>query len=308
MTSSPAWRETAEIVATTFRERLSQGGTEWLRAACPMCEEADGKRDKKLSLGLNPQTSGWSCFRCGQTGRLPADLRADLGLEDAGDYVPTTQTGGLAPAAPPIESPDGYVPLYEPPHVSDASLDWGRTYLEGKRRLDPVALRQMGAGAAAYGRLYGRVIFPIVGPAGLGGPWLGWFGRDALGSNPLKHRYPKGMSRADLLWNMAALELETDAPLYVCEGILDAAPLWPDGVACLGKPLDSHVARLERVRRPVVCLLDGDAWEESWMLSLRLRFSGVRAGFIRLPPKTDPNDADPAWLRDEGAKCLQKAP
>jgi hypothetical protein len=159
----------------------------------------------------------------------------------------------------------------------------------------------MGAGAVASGRLAGLVIFPVVGE---GDAWLGWFGRDATGNGRMKHRYSKGMRRADLVWNSAALYAETDAPLFVCEGVLDAAPLWPDGIACLGKPLEGHIELLQGCHRPIVCCLDGDAWEESWMLSLKLKFMGKRSGFIKLAPKQDPNDVPAEWLREQGAKCM----
>ena len=69
-------------------------------------------------------------------------------------------------------------------------------------------------------------------------------------------------------------------------------------VACLGKPNEAHLALLQEARRPVVVVLDGDAWEEGEALSLRLRFEGLRAGFVRLPPKTDPDEVSPALVWD----------
>ena len=50
----------------------------------------------------------------------------------------------------------------------------------------------------------------------------------------------------------------------------------------------------------------GDAWEEGWALAMRLRLHGMRAGSVRLPPRKDPDQVDPAWLRAAARASLDE--
>ncbi len=129
--------------------------------------------------------------------------------------------------------------------------------------------------------------------------------RDYTGLSSVPYLYPKRMRRPELLYNEPALYVETDVPVLVCEGVFDAAVAFPDSVACLGKPLQAHVEKLRRARRPVVVCLDGDAWEEGWALAQTLKLHGVCAGNLRLPPKTDPEELGRGrkWLMQEARRC-----
>ena len=98
--------------------------------------------------------------------------------------------------------------------------------------------------------------------------------------------------------------VETDEPVMVVEGCFDALPYWPDAAALLGKPGEAQVRSLLEAKRPVVVVLDGDSWEEGMMLSMDLELQGQRSGYVRLPPKQDPNSVDHNWLRTEVMKCL----
>jgi hypothetical protein len=95
------------------------------------------------------------------------------------------------------------------------------------------------------------------------------------------------------LFNEAAIDVETADPLILVEGRFDALPLWPNATAFDGKPSDGQVERLRQARRPLVVALDGDAWIEGEMLAMRLELYGVRAGWLRLPPTTDPGNFRP---------------
>lgn len=300
-------KETWELVASTFLGKTQ--GSSWVRASCPFCLSQTGKEDKKDSLGINPKTGGYNCFKCGTKGRLPPKFRAQLDLEDGfGAPVEERQI---------VEHARGFLPLYAGSSAQAPHLDFARAYLEGSREtrvgarqarcrgLPAQTCAEMGVGAAVTGNLFGRVIVPLPDYYAPEHPWRGWVSRDATGESPMTYRYPKGMSREGLLFNLPALFVETEAPVFVCEGVFDAAPLWPDAVACLGKPLASHVSLLQLASRPIVIALDGDAWEEGWMLSQKLKFlSKQRVGFIKFPPKTDPNEVPTSWIREEARKCL----
>jgi len=90
----------------------------------------------------------------------------------------------------------------------------------------------------------------------------------------------------------------------VVEGVFDALALYPNAVAVLGKASEAQMEALQESKRPVVIVLDGDAWQEGWAMAARLKFKGQRAGSVRLPPKLDPDEVDPAWLQEEVKKAL----
>jgi hypothetical protein len=106
----------------------------------------------------------------------------------------------------------------------------------------------------------------------------------------LKYRYPEGMKRGDHLWNYQALLKETEEPALVVEGVWDGLPHWPDVAACLGKPTRNQYPLLLAAKRPLIVVLDGDAWEECRSLALKLRLDGMRVKWLRLPPRTDPGE------------------
>jgi DNA primase len=112
------------------------------------------------------------------------------------------------------------------------------------------------------------------------------------------------MQRGEVLYNHTALHVETERPVMVVEGVFDALALWPHAVAVLGKPSHFQVDALASAKRPVAIVLDGDAWQEGYALAMRLRLAGQRAGSVTLPPKTDPDEVDRAWLEAAVAECI----
>jgi hypothetical protein len=253
-------------------------------------------------------------------GHLPEGWQKRLSDDDEWSGVPVVVPGAEPEVAekPPLETAEGFIPLFEEPGASAEALDWARHYLlapksvkvgNGKpcRNLALQTAVEMGVGAALHGKLAGRVIFPIPNYADPSQPWRGWVARDATGTSALPYRYPKGMNRIGLVYNEPALYVETAAPCFIGEGVLDAAPLWPDAVACLGKPLESQIELFLRARRPLVVVLDGDAHLEAAALAMKLHFLGKRAGSIRLPPRTDPDEVPRAWLEEQAREALRGA-
>lgn len=286
-------------VESAFAGETNRG---WMRKSCPNCEELEGRADYKLSLGYNPATGGFNCFKCGIKGSLPRNWRARLELLE-----PEERSAPVVEAE--VEPAEGFMPLFEEPGLSASVFDAARDYLlrpksEGGRELTPEIAAYMRVGATVRGLLWGRVIVPIPNYARPDLPWRGWVARDYTRQAALPYRYPKGMSREGLLFNESALWLPRPDPVFLVEGAFDTVRLLPDAVAGMGKPLASHLEKLRRSRRPVVVCLDGDAWEEGLALSWTLRHLGVTAGAIHLPARTDPDEMPEAWLREAGRKSL----
>lgn len=298
-----AWEEDRKAVLAAFAGKHGRG---WLRVNCPRCEPKTGKPDKKASLGYNTATGGYNCFKCGTTGKLLESERDELPrLEGAAEEE---QLPGDAEAPEPCW---GYIPVFAGEGLAMAALQPTRDYYLG-RGLTPEAGAAAGVGGATWGMNQGRLLVPLPDYERPEARWRGWVGRAframpplADGSTPPVYRYARRFRRETYLYNEPALYEETDAPVFVVEGTLDAISLWPDAVALLGKPLEFHKQLLARARRPVAVCLDGDAHEEGWSLAMYLRFMGARAGSIRLPPTKDPDEMERDWLDMEAIRCLE---
>ncbi len=287
-------RDDNDRVEAALRER--RYGTGWWRTTCPFCAD-EGHKDKKASLSVNSATGDWKCFRCGERGRLdePPDPNAEV------DTTPSE--------IPLFDPPEGFSPIGYGAGAYAESFRDARRYMK-KRGISKETIRAQGIGACADGWLAGRIVVPV--QLGRFDQWVGWVARlwcnphpDAEGLAALKYLYPKGMARGTFLYNHdAMLSDETDAPYMTVEGAFDAFQYLPDAGAFFGKPSHAHVRALLEATRPIAVVLDGDAWLEGQMLAMRLRFEGKRAGFVRLPPKTDPNTVDVAWLKEEARRCI----
>jgi hypothetical protein len=269
--------------ADRIRSALEQGrlgARGRILCPCPFCEEKDGKPDRHGKLCVWP--SGYvRCYRCAFQGFLDGHAPDGWEPEDRAEQLPDRP-----------EPPDGFAPLYGPGWCS-AHAD-ARAYLELDRELDRDVLRAAGVGATVEGRYFGRIIMPVTDPDT--GEWLTFVTRDFTGSRRVRAKYLTASTadgwalREMVLGNEAALDVETDEPALVVEGMLDAYWLWPDGVPTLGDLSEWQVRRLARARRPVVFVPDGDAWRKGWALAERLRLLGARAGSVKLPPGTDPDE------------------
>lgn len=286
------------VLGAVSSSRVSRTG--WMRGNCAFCEIRTGKPDRKQCLGLQVTSRKWHCFRCG-TGGIVQDMP-----DDFSDFKPNAVAEEEQQA---MEPPEGFTELYREPGWSSVFCEPPREYLRA-RGLDDDLGFDAHIGACFDGRIKGRVVVPIFDVDGT--EWLGWSARAWFKNPERKYLYPSGMRRAEILFNHAALQQETDAPVYVVEGVFDALALWPDGVAVLGKPSSFQVEALVTARRPVVIALDGDAWREAEVLALRLRFEGQVAGFVRLQRMTtsgpsgslDPDELDRVELERRGLDSL----
>lgn len=291
-------------VVETFGGCVTTSG--WIRRNCLVCEEVTGKADLKQSMGLNTATGGFNCFKCGTKGHLPEHLLDEI------PYAAVTET---VIEKPHVEVLEQFYPLYEGEWASAEWLEPARQYVRnrGSKRpeggLPESVGREAFLGAVVTGRLAHRIIVPILDYAQPDPwdmySWLGWVSRDYTGEALRPYLYPRNMDRSALLYNEPALYVATEEPVYVVEGTLDVLALWPDAVAVLGKPLESQITKLLSASRPVVIALDGDAWEEGWMLALRLKFEGARAGSVKFAPKVDPDEVARPRLDAAARRCLE---
>lgn len=263
----------ASVLQALAGHRPNRAG--YARTNCPLCATAKGSEDRDGSLWGNAENGFWGCFRCGAGGRLEVE-----------GWEPPAQAG----PRPVVELPPGYYPIGEGAGLTAESLEPARRYMAS--RGVPVAVQAAaGVGACISGPAAGRVIVPI---RRRDGSLAGWVGR-AWGPAWKKYLYAQGTER--VLYNAQAIDRETDEPVLAVEGTMDTFAFWPSAVAFLGSPTETHALELERSRRPVVVVLDGDAWRQGEALAMRLRLAGVRAGAVRLGPREDPDERPEEVLR-----------
>lgn len=277
--------------------RLNQA---WIRIPCPFCEDA-GHEDRKRSMGVNAASGGFNCFRCGTSGKMLEPPNPEMGSADS---EPTETPVVL------FDPPAEFVPLGYGDGATAMCFQDARSYLKGRGVARRSLVERLEIGACDEGFWSGRILVPLLTSDHEG--WLGWTSRlwvdkpspKATGFHAMKYLYPKGMPRGMFLYNHDALNVETDEPLLVVEGVFDALPLWPNAVAVLGKPSHMQVDALLTARRPIAVVLDGDAWVEGQMLAARLRFDGKRAGHVHLAPGQDPDEIDREQLTALARACI----
>lgn len=279
--------------ANAVSRALSQavGTGRCIRTYCPFCAH---HTHNKRNLQFDKLDGHWYCFRCQSWGRLP-------GWQPQEEYARST------PGIQTYEPPETWMELGATRNsVNYRALDYAIT----KRKLRPSNIA-----AAKLGMVTrrdrpeddeqdwrNRLIVPITAPDGT---WLGYVGRDYTGRAYLPYMYVRGMDRGQILYNQAEVFRTTDEPLLIVEGTLDAVYCWPSAVALLGMWTDHQIELLCEANRPLVTLLDGDAWRKGEALSEILQINGKRSGAIRLPPKLDPDDMTMDWIREETRRCLR---
>jgi len=220
------------------------------------------------------------CLRCGKTGFLP-EIRTQ-------PFVLDEPTGPL----PFIDPPEGYAAFTNDEVWNSETFSAPRDYLLG-RGIDRHIMALAGIGACASGHFAGRIIIPVR-DAQL--RWVGFSSRAWVKGVTPTYKYPEGEWRGRVLYNGACLHQASHDPVLVVEGVMDTFPFWPDAVALLGKVSMMQWDLLLATQRPLVIVLDGDAWREAQAMTLRLRFEGLCAGWVKLPPKIDPDEVDRDWL------------
>jgi DNA primase len=197
-----------------------------------------------------------------------------------------------------VELPREFIPLWCDPAVSSETFRPAIRYL-ARRGVRRSTCEATSVGACAEGRFAHRIVVPIEDDHG---SLVGVVAR-TWGKGEPPYLNSSGLRR--VLWNVAVLDAETDAPVLVVEGLFDALPHYPHAVACLGKPTHAHLDRLARSRRPVVMCLDGDARDEAWARAMQLRFYGVKTGVVLLDAGTDPNEYSTERLLRQAAESLR---
>lgn len=278
------------------------GQSGWTRGKCPFCLSRTGKEDKRGAFGIHGDTGWYSCFKCGVKGRLK--------YNDAADRLGAPWLSQPAYAPPTMRMPDGFHPLFVEGARRSITLEPARHYILKTRRIPERIAIAARIGAVVDGPLANRVVVPIgdlfdvEGSTGPGNV-LGWVAR-SYGPSSVPYLYPPGMARGEILYNSQAVLVETEHPLYVVEGVFDALAHFPNAAALLGKPSNAQVDTLSVAKRPVVVVLDGDAHEEGWSLSMRLRLAGVKSGSVRLPPRMDPDEVSQDALARAAVLALAK--
>lgn len=283
-------RAKVEAAVANARHRSSDG---WLRGKCPFCVQRTGKEDKRGAFGFNALTGFVSCFKCGVKGRVE-------GFENAPTRAPTEEKHLDDPSA--FKAPESFTSLTSPEGRESYTFEPARTYCQ-QRGIGPALWQAAHIGACWRGRYAGRVVFPILDR----GDWVGFVARlhrKAEEGEPT-YLYPPWMKRSETLYNREALWRETDEPVLVVEGVIDALAYWPDAVALFGKVSDSQLIALSCANRPVAVVMDGDAHIEGLQLALKLKIEGQRAGHVVLPPLKDPDEVDKTWLREEARNCIE---
>lgn len=273
----------------------------YVRANCPICEFREGTPDRKRSFGLNVASLWYECYRCGVVGRMqqrPEEY-------DEADLPELSEPEGID------GPPDGFCFLDEEPARSARVFERAWDYLLSPtplgRGLTEEQVTLANIGVCSYGAFAGRVVVPVFDPDGV---WAWYVGRAWTKKAEKPYLYPRG-GRRGVLYNHAALFIDTDAPVLMVEGAFDAIPYLAsagtddvDACAYLGKPSEGHLLALEDAHRPIVHVLDGDAHHEAWAITQRLRLMGKSAGTVRLPPKIDPDEVDHARLIDRAWQSL----
>ena len=271
----------------------AEGYGDWKRSSCHTCYERVGTVDKKKSFGYNIVTGKFICHRCGVKGFDRQQQAKDI------DYVKVEEVIEKDN----IKAPDGYVPFTSEGMLTARVTEKARQYLTSRGVTQQTWLSAE-LGITMSGKYCNRIVVPI---KGIQNEWLGWQARVWQKTDGLKYVNAVGMDRQNTVFNLSALNRDTQDPLLVVEGTFDALPYYPNACAVLGKPTRGQLRLLAATKRPVVFALDGDAWREGQSGYMALRLQGkLNVGYVKLPPGEDPNTVDKSWLINESNKTLGK--
>lgn len=265
----------------------------YARANCPFCLNRVGKEDFKQCFAVDTRLGWYRCWRCAIVGRIDGYEQFDIAPSIALEVAEQKAT---------MQPPEGFRTMKEMERSLGA--EEARQYLL-RRGLAPEIWEAAGIGACLTGRFAGRIVVPVLSPEG---EWVGWVARAWTKKAERPYMNAPGMSAGSegYVYNHAALLKETSVPVLVVEGVFDALAYWPDAVAVLGKPAGAQIQALAAARRPVVVVLDGDAWQEAEGVAMRLQLEGHReATWVKLPPKTDPDEVDRIWLRETARSSVE---
>ncbi len=186
-----------------------------------------------------------------------------------------------------LETPSAYIPLTE--GASCLRAPW--SYL-AKRGIDRQTATSARIGYADTGRHRFMLVLPIWDAEQ---KWVGWVGKSIAraGRQARTNHTARGFKRGEMFYGEHLMaQRASHGPLVVTEGPFDALALWGRAVACLGKPTRVHRERLTALARirPLIIMLDGDAWRTGAALAFGIRQLGGKAISVRLPPAMDLGD------------------
>lgn len=285
------------LVQQMLASARASGASRWLRANCLACPERKGKTDTKNSWAFNSSNGFYRCLRCGLKGRVS-------GFASWVDERVLSESERLAEegATECFELPTGFRLLDEEPARSSLLAEAPRRFLDA-RGIGEEKRRAAGIGACFEQgcAFFGRVILPL---RGQDGSLVGYVGRDWNKKSEAPYKYPKGLRKGEILHGADKAYVRTDEPLVMVEGYLDALYLsgGGDAVPCLGMPSEHQMDLLLEAERPVVFVLDGDAWVKGFQAAERLRAASLAQGgrglfgALRLPGGTDPDEYPPAEI------------
>lgn len=279
-----------QAAALQVLEMADTSHSSWGRGNCPFCLSRTGKEDRRNSFSVNAESGYYQCFKCGTKGKLQGDR-----FRQVPKFAQNKTETRL------VDRPKDFIPLYRDPGLTAQVFRDARAYLRD-RGLGRAAWSAAGIGACFQGYFSERIIIPIMDEAQRN--WHGFIARDWTGNAVRKYLYPKGMDRGGLLFQQHLLKEETSEPALIVEGVFDALPYVGRAVACLGKPTHKQFDLLCRSKRPLCVVLDGDAWEEGYALSQKLKLNGKVTGYVKLPAGDDPGSVDVGWLLSEVEKSI----
>lgn len=272
-------------------------GAGWMRTNCLACPDRAGKADTKASFAVSVKTGYYRCLRCRLRGFLPGHER----------FIPDAEQQAADRKAKEgdVECrrlPKGFHLLDSEPAVSSRVAQPAIQFLNTRKIGRDLRVRAgIGACLLPGTRFYGRVICPLTGDDG---QLVGFVGRawDKHAETP--YLYPMGMHRGEILYGAELVTRQTDDPLVIVEGFFDALYLSSDGdaAAVLGTPSEAQMDILVEADRPVVFVLDGDAWKLGYAVAQRLRAASLAQGkrgrfaALRLDPGADPDELPPSEI------------
>lgn len=259
-----------EVESNAAGLKVNQKG--FCRLDCPACETRAGDADRNRSLSLNKRTGWFRCWRsaCGWRGRLDGDFSDD-----------DLEADGWVEEPSPLEDPGTLADVCTSRYAAQA-----RAYLTSRRIPQSVwKAARLSVVVEGQTRDKGRIVFPTFAADG---ELIGWQSRHPDGRPP-RYRTAEGMDRISLFYRDQHLTNGT-GPIVLVEGPFDALAQWEIGaIGFLGKPSSQQLNRLLDSGRPLVWLLDGDAWKESLGYADWMRSKGKEdVWHVRLPGGEDP--------------------
>lgn len=255
----------------------TDNGNGWFPVLCKVCSD-HGRKGPRAAFKFDVQSIGYHCFNCGHAAkfnplenkRMPKKMQIVLEAFDIpkDEWQPiifealkhrdkTIQPSEIIQKNTSIEPME--IPL--PKHfylLSDAGPEdkWAEIatdYLETDRNIDPCnypfMLSSRKYGEKGIDTWWGRLIIPVYK-----GDKLIYYQGRSLYTTDKKYESPS-TPRDRVLFGFDKLFEQTDAPLYVVEGIFDAMSI--GGVALLGNELSqAQIEWLNRSKRKKVYIPD----------------------------------------------------